>query len=113
MAVATRIARLNPDGTLDASFDPNANGQTDSIAVEADGKILIGGDFNALSPNGGGAVTRNLFARVSNDTAALQYLVVTKTTITWTRAGASPELSRVTFEQSTDGGVIFTFLGNG
>ena len=35
-----RIARLNPDGTLDATFDPNANNMVLSIAIQADGKIL-------------------------------------------------------------------------
>ena len=38
-----RIARLNPDGTLDTAFNPNANGSVRSIAVQADGKILAGG----------------------------------------------------------------------
>ena len=52
-------------------------------------------------------------ARLSNNTAALQNLAVTKTTITWNRSGASPQLDRVTFEQSTDGGVNYTFLGKG
>jgi Domain of unknown function (DUF5122) beta-propeller len=45
-AGATRIARLNPDGTLDTAFDPNANSFVLSIAVQADGKILAGGVFN-------------------------------------------------------------------
>ena len=49
-----RIARLNPDGTLDPVFDPNANAEVFSIAVQADGKILAGGNFTTLSPNGGG-----------------------------------------------------------
>ena len=62
-----RIARLNPDGTLDASFDPNADGQVQSIAAQADGKILIGGFFTVLSPNGGAAVTRNCIARLNPD----------------------------------------------
>ena len=31
----------------------------DSVAVQADGKILIGGTFDALAPNGGASVTRN------------------------------------------------------
>jgi hypothetical protein len=34
------IARLNPDGTLDNAFDPNANNFVNAIAVQADGKIL-------------------------------------------------------------------------
>jgi len=62
-----RIARLNPDGTVDASFDPNADSEVDSIAVQADGKILIGGFFNTLSPNGGAAVTRKHIARLNAD----------------------------------------------
>ena len=41
-----RIARLNPDGTLDTAFNPNANSIVYSIAVQADGKILVGGDFS-------------------------------------------------------------------
>src|SRR6185436_13785994 len=71
------------------------------------------GQFIKLSPNGGGPVVRNRFARLSNGTAAFQDLKATQNTITWTRSGASPELSRVTFEQSTNGGVSFTPLGNG
>jgi uncharacterized delta-60 repeat protein len=61
------IARLNPDGTLDTVFDPNANSFVFSITVQADGKIFIGGQFTALSPNGGGMVTRNGIARVNPD----------------------------------------------
>lgn len=42
------IARLNPDGTLDTAFDPNANTFVRSIAVQPDGKILVGGDFSVI-----------------------------------------------------------------
>ena len=40
-----RIIRLNPDGTNDASFDPGygASGTLNALAVQPDGKILIGG----------------------------------------------------------------------
>src|SRR6266513_958589 len=55
-----RIARLNPDGTLDTDFDPNATGsEVDSIAVQADGKILAGGDFTSI-----GGQWRNRIARL-------------------------------------------------
>jgi uncharacterized delta-60 repeat protein len=53
------IARLNPDGTLDTAFNPNANGSAHSIAVQADGKILVGGFFNSI-----GGQTRNCIARL-------------------------------------------------
>ncbi|HEY0050875.1 MAG TPA: hypothetical protein VGB68_16400, partial [Pyrinomonadaceae bacterium] len=64
------FARLNPDGTLDATFDPNVSGGSlivYSIALQADGKILIGGEFSRLAPNGGASVTRFNIARVNAD----------------------------------------------
>jgi uncharacterized delta-60 repeat protein len=63
-----RIARLNPDGTLDTSFDPNANGIVRAIALQADGKILAGGDFNGANSIGG--QTRNRIARLDATTGA-------------------------------------------
>src|SRR5947207_6690472 len=57
-----RIARLNADGTLDTAFNPNANGNVRSIAVQADGKILVAGDFNGANSIGG--QTRNRIARL-------------------------------------------------
>ena len=48
-----RIARLNPDGTLDTAFNPNANGEVDAIAVQADGKVLAGGVFFGANSIGG------------------------------------------------------------
>src|ERR1044071_4194401 len=56
------IARLNPDGTLDNDFNPNANDLVRSIAVQADGKILAGGAFNGENSIGG--QTRNRIARL-------------------------------------------------
>jgi hypothetical protein len=75
--------------------------------VQADGKILAGGFFTSI-----GGQPRSFFARLSNDTTALQNLTVTQTTITWTRGGSSPQFTRVTFESSTDN-VNYTPLGNG
>ena len=58
------IARLNPDGSVDTTFDPNANGTVYSIAVQSDGKILIGGTFTTLN---GGTITRRRIARLKSD----------------------------------------------
>lgn len=46
-----QLARLNADGSLDATFDPGAgtNTQTMAIAVQPDGKILIGGFFTTYN----------------------------------------------------------------
>ena len=59
-----RIARLNTDGTADSFFDPNANNSVFSIAVQPDGRVLIGGAFTTLAPNGGATITRNFIARL-------------------------------------------------
>src|SRR5881392_1801944 len=59
------IARLNPDGTLDTAFDPNANSSVYSIAVQADGKVLAGGFFTSI-----GGQTRNYIARLDATTGA-------------------------------------------
>lgn len=101
------IARLNADGTTDANFNPNSSGTVFSIAVQPDGKVLVSGTFNTI-----GGATRSNIARLSNDTAALQNLVVTQAAVHWTLGGSSPQMSRVVFEQSTDG-VTYTPLGNG
>jgi Domain of unknown function (DUF5122) beta-propeller len=102
-----RIVRLDATTGLADSFDPNANDVVESIAMQADGKILAGGFLTGI-----GGQTRNLFARLSNDTAALQDLTVTQSTVTWTLGGSSPEFTRVAFEYSTDN-VSYTPLGNG
>ena len=57
-----RIARLDPVTGLADSFDPNANSTVLSIAQEADGKIIAGGDFSG--PNSIGGQTRNFIARL-------------------------------------------------
>jgi len=66
--VVTRnhIARVNPDGTLDTAFNPNANDSVLSIVVQADGKILAGGQFNGANSIGG--QTRNYIARLDATT---------------------------------------------
>src|SRR5204862_6412653 len=60
------IARLNTDGTLDAAFNPNANGTVNAIVVQADSKILVGGHFSGATSIGG--QTRNFIARLDATT---------------------------------------------
>ena len=48
-------------------FDPNANDTIRVVLVQQDGKVLIGGTFTTLSPNGGGTITRNRIARLNTD----------------------------------------------
>lgn len=45
-----RIARLNTDGTLDATFDPGgADSWISVLAVQPDGAVLIGGSFRSVA----------------------------------------------------------------
>src|SRR6266576_1259683 len=64
--LAGGAAAVRGQSALDG-FDPNANGLVRVVVVQPDGKILIGGDFTTLSPNGGGPVTRNRIARLNPD----------------------------------------------
>jgi uncharacterized delta-60 repeat protein len=61
-ASRNRVAVLNPDGTLDATFLPGAgaNGEVMCVAVQSDGKILIGGLFSSY-----GGTARNRIARLN------------------------------------------------
>ncbi|WP_167291139.1 T9SS type A sorting domain-containing protein [Hymenobacter busanensis] len=47
--VANNLARLLPDGTLDATFAGSADAPVYALALQPDGKILVGGAFSALS----------------------------------------------------------------
>jgi hypothetical protein len=60
------IGRLNIDGSLDASFNPGANGVINALAVQADGKILVGGTFTMLG-GGTGTTARNYIGRINID----------------------------------------------
>ena len=62
-----RVARLNPNGAIDTTFDPKANNAVETLAVQSDGRILMGGRFTTLAPNGGATVTRNYVARLNVD----------------------------------------------
>jgi trimeric autotransporter adhesin len=62
------LSRVNADGSLDMSFDPKADKFVKSVAVQADGKILLGGGFTALQPNGAASATkRHYIARINPD----------------------------------------------
>jgi uncharacterized delta-60 repeat protein len=63
-----RLARLMPNGALDPSFDPGRGpagspfGHVYAIALQADGRIVIGGQFTEV-----GGVTRHHLARVNRN----------------------------------------------
>jgi uncharacterized delta-60 repeat protein len=55
------VARLNGDGSLDASFDPNLDDVVHALAVRGD-KVVIGGRFTSVN-----YVTCNRIARLKSD----------------------------------------------
>lgn len=52
-----RIARIDADGSLDATFDPGTglDGEATAVAIQLDGKVLVGGSFGDFdgTPCGG------------------------------------------------------------
>jgi uncharacterized delta-60 repeat protein len=100
------IARIDATGTVDASFNPGSNGQVFALAVQADGKILMGGDFTTLGCCGGaGTLARNRIARVSSTGAWDQFF----------DPGANGNITAIVVQP--DGKIMvagnFTMLGGG
>ncbi|MDO5981504.1 T9SS sorting signal type C domain-containing protein [Flavivirga spongiicola] len=58
--IVNRIARLNNDGSLDTSFNTgaSANGRIDTISLQSDGKLIIGGGFTSYNGTGVNRVAR-------------------------------------------------------
>ncbi|MBL0912280.1 MAG: T9SS type A sorting domain-containing protein [Bacteroidia bacterium] len=67
-ALAKRFGRVNANGSLDTTFNPGTNvglagsGLIGSIEIQADGKIVMGGNFTVYN-----AVSRMRIARVNTD----------------------------------------------
>ena len=65
---STRIVRINPNGTKDTTFNPGTTGASsivNSIKVQNDGKIVLGGQFSTYSGS-----TKNYIARANTDGTA-------------------------------------------
>lgn len=58
------LSRINPEGTLDYTFNPGngADGSIRNIAVQADNKLIIVGDFNSFNDS-----QNNRIARIDSD----------------------------------------------
>jgi uncharacterized delta-60 repeat protein len=56
------LARLNPDGTLDAGFAPRVAGEVTTMVPQCNGKLVIGGNFSSVD-----WITRNYIAQLNAD----------------------------------------------
>ncbi|MCF3651112.1 delta-60 repeat domain-containing protein [Synoicihabitans lomoniglobus] len=62
------LARLNVDGSLDLDFNPTPNATVREIALQADGALLVRGDFGAFFPDAAEyGIARRGVARVNVD----------------------------------------------
>jgi uncharacterized delta-60 repeat protein len=57
-----RLARLNTNGSVDSTFNPDVDGSVLAIAVQPDHKILIGGAFTGVN-----GIARHRIARLNAD----------------------------------------------
>lgn len=107
------MARLLPDGTIDAAFAASAYAEVaapvvSGVLIQGDGSVVIGGRFAGVN----GQPRANL-ALLKNDAATQNLAVTAADRIEWLRGGASPEAEGVAFDLSTDGGMIWSALGAG
>jgi len=93
------MARLLPNLTLEAGFNPDVDGTTYALALQEDGKILAGGDFSTV-----GSTTRNNVARLYNGEVGDSLYALSDLLIKWDRSGAGEETQRVSFELDTGSG---------
>ena len=106
------FARLRANGGVEFTSDfdtgTGADNAVYSVAVQADGRILLAGQFTTVN-----GATHNRIARLVNDPTTASLTVPNSARVQWARGGAGPEVGLVTFELSTDGGATWSLLGFG
>jgi uncharacterized delta-60 repeat protein len=95
--IRNRFVRLNSDGTVDTAFYTNLGtafgGTVSAVAVQSDGKILVGGNFTTLN-----GITRNYLVRLNSDG--------TEDTAFYTNLGAGFSASVETLSIQSDGKIL-------
>lgn len=97
-AVRKGVARLHSNGSLDETFDakiPVSNATVWGVTLQADGKILIVGNFSSLNGS-----NRPNVARLTNS-AATKVLSYNGSEVRWTLGGSTPSPQYVTFEHQS------------
>ncbi|HTZ19825.1 MAG TPA: delta-60 repeat domain-containing protein, partial [Opitutaceae bacterium] len=102
------IARINADGSLDATFDPNVNGPVSAMVLMPDGsgRILIGGSFTSLQPNGATTATsRTNLAMLKSDGTIDPNFSPLATSLLFNPSSAKTQI-KVLAVQSKDGKIL-------
>lgn len=103
------LAMLNADGSVDTGFNAAlTDGATAGITMQADGRILVNGQFRVSGSN-----TLRSARRFTNYPATQELTASSPRRVQWLRGGSSPETGFVTFEISSDLGTTWTGLGDG
>ncbi len=112
------IARLNSDGTLDCAFDPGngVDGSISDLAIQADEKILIAGNFTNYN-----SIGRNWLARINNSTVVTinlnlqpsNVVVCVGNTATFSTAASGTTNITYQWQYSSDGIQPYTDIVNG
>jgi uncharacterized delta-60 repeat protein len=104
-----RIARLNSDGSLDATFSTvvNFNGQVEDIVVQPDGKILVGGGFTLSSSkmvrlNSDGTLD-TAFPAIATGVYKIVYLPDGKILVGGSRGSSARSITRLSSNGTVDG----------
>ena len=101
-AASPGIVRLNQDGSVDEGFRTSMDGDPFpgvlTLALQRNGRILVGGYFTSL-----GGVPRDGLGRLSNTGTSVDTLSRNGSTLTWQRGGTAPEVMRADFQYSLDG----------
>jgi uncharacterized delta-60 repeat protein len=97
---STNVVRYNPDGTLDGSFHGAlANASIECLALQADGKVLLGGMFTTL-----GGQSRVCLGRLNTNGTLDTSFQVTMTESSGLHGGSSPEVAAIALQP--DGGIL-------
>ena len=106
----SRLARLQANGNLESlttfNIGTGPNGSVEALALQADGRILIGGDFSQVNGS-----SRALQARLNNDAISVALSAPNASTVRLLRGGAAPEIEAPRIELSTDSGGSWSLLG--
>lgn len=119
------LGRLNPDGSVDTTFNPGngTNGTVDAITVRPDGNILLGGDFTTVGNTAlnrvallkTGLVSASASAptiSVSVDATTISRAAGQRATVTFTRVGGDSGKLKISYTLGGSGvnGMDYTAL---